>query len=252
MHAGHTMSILKYFRPLREKPDLPDPSAPLRETVPPTATVEANVKVSEALNEAELKTEKCKPGLWNALISDASAEVWSREKSSGIWRNSHNPPLRDYKYPDRKAVCVDLRTYQAKSWLPIGAPGLETPGFARVAQQKDRTSAIFWRENQQIQHYLADLRKRLYESWLWPMYLLGYPVSQDSFVPSMGTLQTSLYSWYPLTTLNIVNACTIFRGTRNDKINDCGLFNFSVAYCNWRTIIRCNSPKFSPPTSWSY
>ena len=69
------MSILKYFRPLREKPDLPDPSAPLRETVPPTATVEANVKVSEALNEAELKTEKCKPGLWNALISDASAEV---------------------------------------------------------------------------------------------------------------------------------------------------------------------------------
>ena len=73
IHAVHTMSILKYFRPLREKPD---PSAPLRETVRPTAIVEANVKVSEALNEAELKTEKCKPGLWNALISDASAEVW--------------------------------------------------------------------------------------------------------------------------------------------------------------------------------
>ena len=47
----HAMSILKYFRPLREKPDLPDPSGPLRETVPPTAIVEANVKV----NEAELK-----------------------------------------------------------------------------------------------------------------------------------------------------------------------------------------------------
>ena len=51
----HAMSILKYFCPLREKPDLPDPSAPLRETVPPTAIVEANVKVNEALNEAELK-----------------------------------------------------------------------------------------------------------------------------------------------------------------------------------------------------
>ena len=49
--------------PLREKPDLPDPSGPLRETVPPTAIVEANVKVNEALNEAELK--KSKPGLWN-------------------------------------------------------------------------------------------------------------------------------------------------------------------------------------------
>ena len=41
------MSILKYFRPLREKPDLPDPSAPLRKTVPPAAIVEANVKVNE-------------------------------------------------------------------------------------------------------------------------------------------------------------------------------------------------------------
>ena len=47
----HAMSILKYFRPLREKPDLPDPSGPLREAVSPTAIVEANVKV----NEAELK-----------------------------------------------------------------------------------------------------------------------------------------------------------------------------------------------------
>ena len=47
----HAMSILKYFCPLREKPDLPDPSGPLREAVSPTAIVEANVKV----NEAELK-----------------------------------------------------------------------------------------------------------------------------------------------------------------------------------------------------
>ena len=51
----HTMSILKYFCPLREKPDLPDPSGLLRETVPPTAIVAANVKVIDALNEAELK-----------------------------------------------------------------------------------------------------------------------------------------------------------------------------------------------------
>ena len=47
------------MRPLRENPDLPDLSGPLRETVPPTAIVEANVKV----NEAELK--KSKQGLWN-------------------------------------------------------------------------------------------------------------------------------------------------------------------------------------------
>ena len=35
-------------------------------------------------------------------------------------------------------------------------------------------------------------------------------LSKESFVPSMGALQTSLYSWYPLTTLDTVNACTIF------------------------------------------
>ena len=48
----HAMSVLKYFRPLREKPDLPDSSAPLKgRKLPPTAIVEVNVKV----NEAELK-----------------------------------------------------------------------------------------------------------------------------------------------------------------------------------------------------
>ena len=57
------MHTIILSRPLREKPDLPDPSGALRETVPSTAIVEANVKVNEALNEAELK--KSKPGLWN-------------------------------------------------------------------------------------------------------------------------------------------------------------------------------------------
>ena len=68
------MSILKYFRPLREKPDLPDPSGPLRETVPPTTIVAANAKVNEALNEVELKKSASK-GPWNVLICDASSEV---------------------------------------------------------------------------------------------------------------------------------------------------------------------------------
>ena len=52
-------------------------------------------------------------------------------------------------------------------------------------------------------------------------------LSQESSVPSMGALQTSLYSWYPLTTLNTVNSCIIFHGIRDNKINNCGLFKFS-------------------------
>ena len=54
---------------MREKPDLSDPSGPLRETVPPTAIVAANMKV----NEAELK--KIASRARAMYISDASAEV---------------------------------------------------------------------------------------------------------------------------------------------------------------------------------
>ena len=89
--------------------------------------------------------------------------------------------------------------------------------------------------NQEIRHYFNSRSEkeavRVVTTADVSLGLQG-SLSQDSSVPSMGALQTSLYSWYPLTTLNIVNACTIFRGTRDDEINDCGLFKFSVAHCN--------------------
>ena len=46
---------LKYFHPVKQKSDLPDPSGSLNETVPLTAVAAVNVKVAEALNEAEVK-----------------------------------------------------------------------------------------------------------------------------------------------------------------------------------------------------
>ena len=57
---------------------------------------------------------------------------------------------------------------------------------------------------------------------------LGLPgsLSQGSSIPSLGILQVSLYLWYPLTTLDTVNACTIiliappFCSARDDKISD--------------------------------
>ena len=49
------MTILPYFHPVKQKPDLPDPSGPLKEKVLPAAIAAANAKVVEAINEAELK-----------------------------------------------------------------------------------------------------------------------------------------------------------------------------------------------------
>ena len=44
------MSISTYFHPVKQKPDLPDPSGPLKEKVPPTAIAAANAKVVEAID----------------------------------------------------------------------------------------------------------------------------------------------------------------------------------------------------------
>ena len=75
------MSILKYFRPLREKPDLPDPSGPLRETVPPTTIVVANVKV----NEAELKKNVSRArGMYSFLMPAQKYEVGKRAAEYGV------------------------------------------------------------------------------------------------------------------------------------------------------------------------
>ena len=61
----------------------------------PTAIVEANVKVNEALNEAELKKSASRTcGTYSFLTPVQKYEVGK------IWHNSYNPPLRDYKNPD--------------------------------------------------------------------------------------------------------------------------------------------------------
>ena len=81
----HVMSTLKYFHPLREKPDLQDPSGPLRKTVPPTAIVEANVKVNGALNEVELKksaSQAC--GTCSFLMPVQKYEVGKRTAEYGV------------------------------------------------------------------------------------------------------------------------------------------------------------------------
>ena len=65
-------SILKYVCPLKQKPDLPDPSGPLSEQIPWTAITSANVKVLEALKECG---EEKKEIPRTILVVDAFPEV---------------------------------------------------------------------------------------------------------------------------------------------------------------------------------
>ena len=44
----------------------------------------------------------------------------------------------------------------------------------------------------------------------WATWTTGsLDFSQESYTLSLGTLQTYIYSWYPLTTLDTANTCTI-------------------------------------------
>ena len=137
----HTMSILKYFHPLREKPDLPDPSGPLRETVPPTAIVAANVKVNEALNEAELKKSASRArGTYSFLTPAQKYEVGKRAAEYGVAATICHYGI---KYPDlvlkENSVHRFKNAYQERIKLNLdflGAAGLETPGFAKELPNK--------------------------------------------------------------------------------------------------------------------
>ena len=79
--------------------------------------------------------------------------------------------IRHYeiKYPDlvlkESSVHRFKNTYQDRIKLNLnclGAAGLETPGFARVAQQEDRTSASYWRRNRSANTALFNRSERLY------------------------------------------------------------------------------------------
>ena len=57
---------------MKQKPDLPDPSGPLKEAVPRTAiAAAANVKVTEAFNETEVKKSASRTHESNAFLTSA-------------------------------------------------------------------------------------------------------------------------------------------------------------------------------------
>ena len=52
------MNILKYFHPIKQTPDLPDPDGPLSENMPSSAVSSANAKVTDVF---EKQTSSSKP-----------------------------------------------------------------------------------------------------------------------------------------------------------------------------------------------
>ena len=79
------MSILMYFHPVKQKPDLPDPSGPLKEKVPPAAIAAANAKVVESIDEAEVKKKASSThGNYSFLTPAQKYEVGKRAAEYGV------------------------------------------------------------------------------------------------------------------------------------------------------------------------
>ena len=122
---------------MREKPGLPDPSGPLRETVSPAAIVAANVKV----NEAELKKISSRDcGMYSFLTPAQKYEVGKRAAEYGVIATIHHYGI---KCPDlvlkESSVRRFKNAYQDCIKLNLDcldAAGLETPGFAKEFPNK--------------------------------------------------------------------------------------------------------------------
>ena len=73
------MCILTYFHLVKQKPDHPDPSGPLREKVLTTAIAVANAKVIEAIKKAEVRKSTCRAhGTYSFLTLAQKYEIGKR------------------------------------------------------------------------------------------------------------------------------------------------------------------------------
>ena len=161
------MSILKYVRPLKQKPDLPDPRGPLSENVPPTAIAAANVKVVEALDEADEKKSLSRTrGKYSFTTPAQKYEVGKRAAEHGV-----TATIRYYakKHPHlvlkESSVRRFKNLYQERIKLNLhclGVTDLEKAEFAKELPNKKpgRPLATGEEIDQQVRHYLTDLRRR--------------------------------------------------------------------------------------------
>ena len=154
------MSILKSMRPLKEKPDLPDPTGPLSEKVPSQAIAAANVKVIEALEEVQEKKSRRSRGSYVSLTPAQKYEFGKRAAEYGV-----TATIRYYgkRYPDLALKESSVRrfknAYQERIKLNLHCQDAE---FAKELLNKKTGHPLITGEeiDQQVQHYLTDMRKR--------------------------------------------------------------------------------------------
>ena len=163
------LRILTYFHLVKQKPDLPDPmaSGPLSKKVPPTAIASANAKVVEAIEEAEVRKSASRArGNYSFLTPAQKYEVGKRAAEYGV-----TATIRHYgkKYPDlvlkESSVRRFKNAYQERIKLNLyclGATGSGKADFSKELPNKKTGCPLATGEelDQQIQHYLTDLRKR--------------------------------------------------------------------------------------------
>ncbi|MCY3929118.1 MAG: hypothetical protein OXG81_12665, partial [Acidobacteria bacterium] len=114
------MALLKFFQPVKKKPDLPNPNGPLSSEVPPSAISSANTKVLEALGKSKEKT-KCARGPYLALTPAQKYEIGKRAAEYGATNS-----IRYYskKYPDfviKRNQCSQDEKYLPRSHQGAGS-----------------------------------------------------------------------------------------------------------------------------------
>ena len=77
------MSILKYLHPVKKKPELPDHNGSLSASMPPSAVLSVNAKVTDVLEKQTSSSRGPYP----------CPEVSNRKASSGMWYNGSNSIL---------------------------------------------------------------------------------------------------------------------------------------------------------------
>ena len=161
IYVSTTMALLKFFKLVKKKPDLPDPDGPLSGAVPSSAISSANTKVLEALTNIE-ESKKCTRGPYLALTSAQKYEIGKRSAEYGI-TNSLRYYSKKYPYLSLKETSVRRmkNAYQDHIKKQLASGSSCSKVVEELPNKKIGCPLMTGEEiDVQVQRYLLDLRGR--------------------------------------------------------------------------------------------